>query len=505
MKYFLVICNLSWILITIGILISLVVSFIVVSKRVSKHELVYYLSKIATMKNIVKINHNSKIFDHFNSDGELEGITTKYNRLLNLTTIDGCKEGYKKCGILDTLGNALCIDNNFGCPINKLTVDLLANKSQHLNQGLKDIYNENLIYNYKFYYSNESLDGNSIVSLLFADERPKYITSSNFVVDLAAYKDNYNKNLNNQNNDKDDKGINFGENLISIFVSDIYVEKLIMASFNLISFIKDSDNDKEKFKKYVEKKLETEENKIDKYYLNVGENAYIKNYIGFKSLKDINRFMNFDYNIYKDNYPTKTAYKLGLANGILSIVFFFSSLTYFYALFEAYNNYEVKKRPENKNPITGKEISIVQYNETNIDITNITRDDSNKNKENFQTENAYSINRIKKTNENIKKDEKFKFKKEYIPPIIISAAFIGINLTLLIYSIRILNKNHNNNKKLNLLNNIESDDFIQSFLSEFKNKCKVSSLLICTIILLGSAILIHIIGFIFMWITICNQ
>ena len=124
--------------------------------------------------------------------------------------------------------------------------------------------------------------------------------------------------------------------------------------------------------------------------------------------------MNFDYNIYKDNYPTKTAYKLGLANGILSIVFFFSSLTYFYALFEAYNNYEVKKRPENKNPITGKEISIVQYNETNIDITNITRDDSNKNKENFQTENAYSINRIKKTNENIKKDEKFKFKKEYV-------------------------------------------------------------------------------------------
>ena len=202
MKYFLFICNLSWILITIGILISLVVSFIVVSKRVSKHELVYYLSKIATMKNIVKINHNSKIFDHFNSDGELEGITTKYNKLLNLITNDGCKEGYKKCGILDTLGNALCIDNNFGCPINKLTVDLLANKSQHLNQGLKDIYNENLIYNYKFYYSNESLDGNSIVSLLFADERPKYITSSNFVVDLAAYKDNYNNDFNNQNNDK---------------------------------------------------------------------------------------------------------------------------------------------------------------------------------------------------------------------------------------------------------------------------------------------------------------
>ena len=138
-----------------------------------------------------------------------------------------------------------------------------------------------------------------------------------------------------------------------------------MASFNLISFIKDSDNDKEKFKKYVEKKLETEENKIDKYYLNVGENAYIKNYIGFKSLKDINRFMNFDYNIYKDNYPTKTAYKLALATGIFSILFLFLSLSYCYVLEKAYKNYEVKKRPENKNQ---KEISIVQNNETNTDI-----------------------------------------------------------------------------------------------------------------------------------------
>jgi len=501
MKNFLVICNLSWILITIGILISLVISFLVVDKRVSKHELVYYLSKIATIKNIVKINHNSKIFDHFNSDGELEGITTKYNKLINLTTNDGCKEGYKKCGILDTLGNALCIDNNFGCPINKLTVDLLANKNKHLNQGLKDIYNENLIYNYKFYYSNESLDGNSIVSLLFADENPRYITLSNFVVDLAAYKDNYNDNLNNQNNDRDDKGINFGENLISIFVHDDYVEKLIKASFSLISLIEDSDNEKEKFKNYVENKLETEENKIDKYYLNVGENAYIKNYIGFKNLKDVNRFMNFDYNIYKDNYPTKTAYKLALANGILAIIFFFLSFSYCYVLEEAYDNYKEKKKPENNNPNIGKEIKITHY-ET---ILSITKDDLNKNKENSQTENTNSINSINNTNENIKEDEKFKCKKDYIATIIISAAFIGINLALLIYSAWVLNKNHNNNQKLKILNDIKSDDFIQSFLSEFKDKCKVSSLLIPTISLLGSAILIYIIGFIFMWIIICSQ
>ena len=87
----------SWLFIIIGLLISLAITSTIVKKRIPKNERVYYLSKIATIKNIVKINHNSKIFDHFNSDGNLEGITTKYNKLLNLTTNDGCKEGYKKC------------------------------------------------------------------------------------------------------------------------------------------------------------------------------------------------------------------------------------------------------------------------------------------------------------------------------------------------------------------------------------------------------------------------
>jgi len=315
--------HISWSSVTLSYLISFIISFIVVANRVSKEEFVFYLSKIATMKNIVKINHNSKIFDHFNSDGELEGITTKYNRLLELTTKDGCKEGYKKCGVLDTIGNTLCIDNNFGCPINRLTVDLVANRGKHNFKGMKEIYNENLIYNYKFYYSNESLDGNSIVSLLYTEEEPKYITSNNFIVDLAAYKDNYDEDLNNNNNNKNDNGMEFGENLINIIVSDNYLESILKASYTLYNLITDADNDKEKFKEYVEEQLETEENDIDKYYINVGENAYIKNYVGFKSLDDINRFFNFDYNIYKYNYPTRTAYKLALTSGILGVICFF--------------------------------------------------------------------------------------------------------------------------------------------------------------------------------------
>ena len=492
--------HISWLLIIIGLLISFGISSSIIEKGISKNERVYYLSKIATIKNIVKINHNSKIFDHFNSDGNLEGITTKYNKLLNLTTNDGCKEGYKKCGILDTLGNVLCIDNNFGCPINKLTVDLLANKRKYINQGLKEIYNENLIYNYKFYYSNESLDGNRIVSLLFADERPRYITSSNFIVDLAAYKDYYNDKFDNLiqgKDDKDSEGKNFGENLISIFAPDEYVEKLIKTSLSLLSFMEDSDNDKEKFKNYVENKLKTEENKIDKYYLNVGENAYIKNYIGFKSLKDVNRFMNFDYNIYKDNYPTKTTYIIALVILIFDICYLAIIFILYCDIFEEdYQKYKNKKDNNNNNNVrNGNNNS--QYNNT-IDGMNVKKDDLKKDNESSK---LYDAN-----NENKKIEKKiferkitFKCLKAYsffIFLILMSFAFIALNLYLLIHSANILYKNHNNKKKLNILNNIESDDFIQRFLYEFKKKCRISSLLILTIVLLGATILIYIPGII---------
>ena len=512
--------HISWISVTLSYLISFIISFIVVANRVSKEELVFYLSKIATMKNIVKINHNSKIFDHFNTDGELEGITTKYNRLLELTTKDGCKEGYRKCGVLDTIGNTLCIDNNFGCPINRITVDLLANRGKHNFKGMKEIYNENLIYNYKFYYSNESLDGNSIVSLLFTEEVPKYITSNNFIVDLAAYKDNYDDDLNNNNNNKNDNGMEFGENLINIIVSDNYLESILKASFTLYNLITDADNDKEKFKEYVEEQFETEENDIGKYYINVGENAYIINYIGFRSLNDINKFFNFDYNIYKYNYPTKTAYKLALATGIIGVLFFASSIIFCAMLDTAYDDkkkMKTEKENENNNNKTSNDVQISQDNETiaNMKIEDLNKNnnenapkdnlnnENNENKGNSNNNDAASSKKDGKKNlkENIKENIKAKCinckcRNRYWVQLIISLGFIGVNLALLIYSAWVLHKNHINKSKLNNLRRIESDDFIKGFLNEFREKCEISSLIIPTIALLGSSILLHLIGII---------
>ena len=85
---------------------------------------------------------------------------------------------------------------------------------------------------------------------------------------------------------------------------------------------------------------------------------------------------------------------------------------------------------------------------------------------------------------------------------LISLGFIIINVLLFIHTILMINKNRNNKKKLNILNDIESDEFIQSFINEFRKKCQIGSLMILAIIFLGLDILIFIIGFVFVFIII---
>ena len=138
---------LAFIFLCASIIISVGLFARIIDKRKSKKGMVYYLSKIATVKNIVRTNHLSQIFNDFNKEGNLEGININYQRLLELIEDNKCKKGYKQCGILDTIGNILCIDEIFDCPINQLNVDLRTERNKYLKNGSKEIYNENLIYN----------------------------------------------------------------------------------------------------------------------------------------------------------------------------------------------------------------------------------------------------------------------------------------------------------------------------------------------------------------------
>ena len=476
--------NFSFSLLVLGFIISIIINIVIVQKRSASNEkAVYCLSKVATVKNIVNINHNSKIFNFFNSEGHLEGITTKYQRLLNLANNGNCSEGYHKCGILDTMGNILCIDNNFFCPINKLIIDSVSNKTEYLDNGFKEIYNENLFYNYMFYYKNDSINDNCIVSLLFSDEKPRYITKNNFILDKDAFKYYYGSELKNISTGNSvsiqDEIIKFGENIINILVSDNYVEALIKASFTLYSLLVEGSDEKN-FMEYVEKQLETKENEIDKYYVNVGENAYIKNHIGFKSLNDIDTFTNFDYNIYKDKYPTKAVFRYGIFNIVFNFILALFFLGFYFLSWKDImeKSREISYSVSNENNITG-----VANIQNNISAYNENAKSDNINKEENIT-----------NNQSTKINPKIKFGIFYIAIPILSFVYIGVNVGFIIYSSYLLHKNYKNNEKLDILNNVEADDFIKQFINEFIEECKGNSFTITAISLLGSSILFNIIG-----------
>ena len=85
----------------------------------------------------------------------------------------------------------------------------------------------------------------------------------------------------------------------------------------------------EKFNDYVKEQIELlDEDNIDIFYEHIGDNMYVKNYIGFRSVEDINKFMRFDYNIYKKKFPSFNA-AIGAISGALLLLFILLPILFF--------------------------------------------------------------------------------------------------------------------------------------------------------------------------------
>ena len=88
-----------------------------------KFELIYYMSKILTIKNIIINNHYSELLDNFEFSGEPITSPNTYRNYLKLVkNKNNCIENYRPCGLLDTYGNVLCIEEYIPCPVNKMRV-----------------------------------------------------------------------------------------------------------------------------------------------------------------------------------------------------------------------------------------------------------------------------------------------------------------------------------------------------------------------------------------------
>ena len=316
----------SVMLFTYLLCLGLMIILIVFRYRDSrKFEYIWISSEIKTIKNIVTISsYEKKIFNSISPQGTVNTLSAAYYDLLKLTSKSGCKNGYRQCGILDTFKNKLCIDNNYPCPINSLTVDLTSKKNEYINKGYEFANLKKMSYNYNLYSSNNIILGNASISMIKSFHKPTYINKDNFILDsdafeetfgslklsekgqnlLGKYKNQTNNEIMEFSNDNgrrlDEGNVEAAINLVSSIISSMEagVETLISHS-NRKSLIK--------FLDYIEERLEFNESNVDKYYMNIGDNYYVKNYIGFQNNEDLDKFLNFDFSLHKRLFPNKVS------------------------------------------------------------------------------------------------------------------------------------------------------------------------------------------------------
>ena len=293
-------------------MINFIVIFGVYFDKKKRFEFAWFCTKISTIQKIVKDNaYKIQLFKNITEDGKINGLETNYYDLLKLASTNSCLGKYKLCGILDTLNHKLCIDKDYPCPINEIIADYSSEKYYYLTHGYNIRKVDYLTYNYFFYYTNYSIYENGIVILKRSFQPPKYIDYDNIYFDIGFINKFF--GVNNSDNDlnlnlisqqkaykRRIEGLDFKE-IIEI------VGEIFSIFKDLIDRIKDyiEDKDFEEFLEYVEEKIENDKNNIDQFYIEVGDNCYIKNYIGFETVKDIDIFLNTNFDIYKRTFPNK--------------------------------------------------------------------------------------------------------------------------------------------------------------------------------------------------------
>ena len=122
-------------------------------------------------------------------------------------TKGNCSEGLKQCGILDTIGNKLCLPEEYDCPINDIFIDLKKNNRNDRKYNYKSCHYYILPYttNYAVYYTNENVDGNILSSLLNTTTIPCFIGNHCFVFDAPSFENRFKYQIYYDNETKDHK------------------------------------------------------------------------------------------------------------------------------------------------------------------------------------------------------------------------------------------------------------------------------------------------------------
>ena len=304
----------SLLLISELILLAALIILIVLGAKYflsKKRELVWIGSKIYTIKQILKDNRNN-IFpiSEIVSFNNTKNLNLNYEYLLRHSNGNACDTNYKKCGILDTYGNIMCLTNEESCPINEIIVDTIEKNNEYLHRGYHSVNLSELPENYSLYYTNKSTDKEIVTNLTFNKDNPKYITTDNFIFDTKIYdkyvKDGYIISSSYYGEGTTSSG-NYGGGIGNGGGYWRILEEIIYGN--------------EKMSNYIYKKMSESKN-IDKYYKNINNsNLYSKNYIGFETYDQMNTFMNIDlHHLYFRLFPNFLTYVFSII-GIIFIIF----------------------------------------------------------------------------------------------------------------------------------------------------------------------------------------
>jgi len=297
----------------------LALSIIGCIKNPKKNEKIWFCSKILTLKQIV-INNMKNTYPIEEIISENNPNNYNYNYLLMHSTKNECETKYKKCGILDSMKNIMCIPESEICPLNGIKTSLSENYN---------IYKSGKFYNYNLYFTNHNINNSIITNIIISDEQPKYITNDNFIFDSETYLETRKySSSGDRDSDRDsdsdsdwggsdgdydggdsgdggyggggDGGIgdgfggwrNIEEESTEISYGNTRVTNYILGKFN-------------------------EKINIDIYYQKINNNLYYRNYIGFENNQQMEEFIKSDFRYnYKKIFPNTAAIVFGFISTI---------------------------------------------------------------------------------------------------------------------------------------------------------------------------------------------
>jgi hypothetical protein len=296
----------------------------VIFKKFDEFEYIWFCSKILTVKNILKNNHNRSLFYNYIARSTFTGLQEKYYELLNFTTDEGCKENYRQCGVLDTLGNKYCIEELYSCPINKLKIDLNSKVIKYLDQGYKIGNLKNLSFIYNLYYSNNFINGTVFNILIKSEKKPQYINYNNFILDIDEMQRffkylKFNRKNNTKRRMQLSEIIEFTSQISELVDNSIDIIESSIKLDEAINRNKYIENEIKKFAKYIDRIYEriNDTKNDDIYFESIGKNYYIKNYIGFQNNGEFDKFYKINFNLYKKYFPNEVCLLLSITGLVL--------------------------------------------------------------------------------------------------------------------------------------------------------------------------------------------